>query len=388
MDNLEKFIKKVKGIYLSRGEKATIRQSVLNFISQNPVRSEPSPRLIYGSNIFFFNHFNLTKTMAILLIISLMIGGGVGLAAEQALPGDSLYRVKIGLNEEVKGWLLVSEEARANWEVERIQRRLEEAEEMASRGSLNVETRAVIEANFQAQSEKVKARIAKFEGKENFNAAVGVSSNFEVALRVHERILAELLDEETDAVLKVEIRPIKVRVSSEASEAKKSREENEDKVSVKVRVDIESAAKGKLRAAENKIEEVRKFIENMESKLGAEATLQARARLTIANQTIAEGKVKFEGKAHGDAFIIFQKALRIAQEAKLLVQARHELKIDVQINDHRIASDSTDVDDRDNDEDYDNDDELEIRSETEINGRNNSSRGSTGSGKLKVNLGL
>jgi len=397
MDNLEKFIKQAKDIHLSKNEKATIRQSVLNFISQNLVRSETPARLSYGpfnliqgeSNIFFFNHFNLTKTMAILLIISLMVGGGVGLAAEQSLPGDSLYQVKIGMNEEVRGWLLVSEEAKANWEVERVQRRLEEAEEMTSRGSLNAETRAVIEANFQAQSEKVKDRIAKFESKDNFNAAVGVSSNFEVALKAHERILAELLDKETSAVLRVEIKPIKIRVSSEASEAKKSREDNEDKVSAKVRVDIESAAEGKLKAAENKIEEVRKFIENIESRLGAETTVQAKARLTIADQTVADGKTKLESKAYGDAFILFQKAIRIAQEAKFLVQARHELKIDVQINGHRMASDSMEVDSEDEDEDDDNDGEVETKSEAEIEGRSNSNGGSfKGQGKLKIDLGL
>ncbi len=389
MDNLEKFIKNAKGIRLSKDEKATIRQSVLNFISQNLVRSDTAPRLSYGSNIFFFNYFNLIKTMALLLIISLMVGGGVGLAAEQALPGDSLYQVKIGMNEEVKGWLLVSEEARANWEVERVQRRLEEAEEMTSRGSLNAETRAVIEANFEAQSKRVRDRIAKFESKDNFNAAVGVSSNFEVALKAHERILAELLDEETDAVLKIEIKPIKIRVGSEASDAKKSREENEDKVSAKVRVDIQSAAEGKLKAAENKIEEVGKFIKNMESKLGAEATAQAKARLTLANQTVVEGKTKFESKAYGDAFILFQKAIRIAQEAKLLVQARHELKIDVQINGSRTASGSAEVDDKDNDGDDDDDSEMEIKLETEINGRGNSNGGSlNGQGKLKINLRL
>src|SRR3989344_2669850 len=387
MDNLEKFIKQAKDIHLSKNEKATIRQSVLNFISQNLVRSETPARLSYGSNIFFFNHFNLTKTMAILLIISLMVGGGVGLAAEQSLPGDSLYQVKIGMNEEVRGWLLVSEEAKANWEVERVQRRLEEAEQMTSRGSLNAETRAVIEANFEAQSERVRDRIAKFESKDNFNAAVGVSSNFEVALKAHERILAELLDKETSALLKVEIKPIKVRVGSEASDAKKSREDNEDKVSAKVRVDIESAAEGKLKAAENKIEEVRRFIENMESKLGAEATVQAKARLTLANQTIAEGKAKFESKAYGDAFILFQKAMRIAQEAKLLVQARHELKIDVHINGSRTASDSAEADDRDDDDDRDS--EVEIKLKTEINGQNNSDGGSVnGRGNLKVDVGL
>lgn len=346
MDNLEKFIKNAKDIRMSKDEKATIRESVLNFIYQNPVRTEMMPRLSNWSTMFHYK-LNYLSIMTILLIISLMFGSGMGLAAEKALPGDSLYPVKIGFNEEVRGWLSISEEAKANWEVERVQKRLEEAELMASQGSLDAETRAVIEANFQAQSEKVKDRIAKFENKDNFNAAVGVSSNFEVALRAHERILARLLDEETDSVLKVEIKPIKVRVDSEAISAKKSREDSEDKISAKVRVDIQSAAEGKLKAAENKIEEVEKFIENMESNLGAEATVQAKAQLTLANQTVVEGRAKLESKAYGDAFVLFQKAIRIAQEAKLLAQARDELKINLQINGHRTASGSMKIDGKD-----------------------------------------
>lgn len=382
MNNFEQFIKKAKSINLSRDEKAVARQSVLNLISNNSVRTETEPRLSNWSTMFNYK-LNYVSIMTILLIITLMFGGGIGLAAEKALPGDSLYPVKIGFNEEVRGWLSISEEAKANWEVERVQKRLEEAELMASQGSLDAESRAVIEANFQAQSDRVKARIAKFEGKDNFNAVVGVSSNFEVTLKAHERILARLLDEETDAVLKVEIGPIKVRVGSEAISAKKSREDSEDKISAKVRVDIQSAAGGKLKAAENKIEEVEKFIKNIESKLGAEGTVQAKARLTLANQTVVEGRAKLESKLYGDAFILFQKAIRIAQEAKLLVQARRELKIDVQINGHRTASGSMEVDGKDNNNDEDDDDQVEVRSETEINDGSLKGRG-----KLKIDVGL
>lgn len=385
MNNLEKLIKRARNIHLNKDEKAVIRQSLLNFISSNPVRVKAEPRLgnwpfnfIQGESNIFKYKLNYVSVMTILLIITLMFGGGMGLAAEKALPGDSLYPIKSGLSEEARGWLSISEEARANWEVERVQRRLEEAEQLASRGSLNAENRAVIEANFQAQSERVRDRIAKFEGKENFNAAVGVSSNFEVALKAHERILARLFDEETDADLKVEIKPIEIKVNTEASKAKNSREKNEGKISVSVKADTQSAAEGKLKAVENKIEEVEKFIENMESKLGAEATVQAKARLTLANQTVVEGRAKLKSKIYGDAFVLFQKAMRIAQEAKLLVQARDELKINIQINGHRTASDSVEIDGNDN-----NDDEVEVRSEIEINGGF-----LKGQGKLKIDVGL
>src|SRR3989344_6955837 len=168
--NFKQFIKSAKRINLSEKEKTDVKRSVLNFISQNSVRPNIQPRLNYGSNIFL-TKLSFVPSMAIILILTMLIGGGVAVGAEKSLPGDPLYSVKVGFNEEVRGWLSVSEEAKANWEVERAHRRLEEAEALASNGSLSLEARENIEVNFEAHAERVKERIGKFEGKENFKAA-------------------------------------------------------------------------------------------------------------------------------------------------------------------------------------------------------------------------
>ena len=390
-NNFNKFIQEVKKTKLLEQEKSVIKQSVLNFIKENPVRPESSSRLILWSNIFSFNKFNLTNTMAILLILTLMTSGGISFAAEQALPGDIFYPIKIGVNEEARAWFKVSSEAKANWEIERAQKRLEEAEQLASEGSLNTENRAIIEANFRAHSEKVKARIVEFENKENFNAAADVGSNFEISLKAHEKILAQLLEEESDDELKVEINPIKVKVGSEAKILTKSREENENKVSGEVRVGVEAFAQGKLKAAENKVDEVRKFISKIEAELRAEISAQAKARLALAEQAVVDGKAKLEVKLYGDAFVLFQKAIRIAQEAKLLIQAHDELEVNVQINGHRNGdNDSAEVNDaekdNDNSENSDNNNiNVELESESNVNANGNSV---DGRGKVKVEVGL
>ena len=384
--NLEQFLERSKKVKLFEQERSVIKQSVLNFMKENPVRLESSARLILWSNIFSFNKFNLTNTMAKLLILTLMTGGGISFAAEQALPGDILYPIKIGVNEEARGWLEFSSEAKANWEVERAQRRLEEAEQLASEGSLNTETRAVIEANFRAHSEKVKDRIAEFENKENFNAAADVGSNFETSLKAHEKILARLLEEESDDGLKVEIKPIKVKVGSEAKILRKSREENEGKISAEMRVGIEASAQGKLKAAKNKISEVQKFISRIEE-LRTEVSAQAKARLALADQAVVEGKAKLEAKLYGDAFALFQKAIRIAQEAKLLVQAYDELKVGVQINGNLDDNNGSSRVDGESDDNGFEEDGINLKLESE--GRVNSNGGSAnGQGKVKVEIGL
>ncbi len=337
----EKSMRQARQERLSSDEKTAIRQSVLNFISQNPVRTKIDPRPSSWSTMFGYK-LNLASTMAILLIITILVGGGAAVGAEKSLPGDVLYPVKVGVNEEVRGWFSVSEEAKGRWEVERAQRRLEEAEDLAAKGSLDTETRAVIESNFQAHSERVRDRIVKFENKENFNAAVDVSSNFEAALKAHQEILARLLEEETDIEIKSEIKPIGIKVNSEVRAAKKSREKNEVRVSEKMRMDIESSAEGKLGAAENKVEEVGKYISSAGDKISAETKAEAEAKLALAEKTIVEGRAKMEAKAFGDAFVLFQKAIRLAQEAKFTVEANQRFEVDVHINGETSGDDDND----------------------------------------------
>ncbi|MDP3697722.1 MAG: DUF5667 domain-containing protein [Candidatus Taylorbacteria bacterium] len=245
----EQFTKGIKNMNLTVEEKSVIRQSVLNFISRNPVSSvAPTmvpilPKFLIWLSRLIDRGFSMLKASeqnrgltiglrpigAILLIMVIFVGGGVAVGAEKSLPGDILYPVKVGLSEEVRGWLSVSEESKANWEVERAQRRLEEAETLASEGSLDIETREKIEANFEAHAERVKERIVKFESKENFKAAADVSSKFETSLKAHHKILNRLTAEtaETKDEVKKEVRPIQFRVQSEAKAWAKTRKDME-----------------------------------------------------------------------------------------------------------------------------------------------------------------
>lgn len=221
-NNFKQFIKRAREINLTDAEKSAAKRSVLNFISQNPVRPGVQPRLGYGSNIFL-TKLSFVPSMAILLIFTIMVGGGVAVGAEKAMPGDVLYPVKIGVNEEVQGWLKVSEESKANWEIERAQRRLEEAEELADEGSLNAEASENIEANFEAHAERVRERVEKFRNKENFNAAASVSLNFETALKAHDRILSKLAQKKGN--VEIQVKPLREKIRSEVRESAQNRKQ-------------------------------------------------------------------------------------------------------------------------------------------------------------------
>jgi len=233
--DIQKFIETSRKIKLSENEKSDIKQSIWSFIKNNPVRNEIRPRLTYGSNIFL-TKLNFASAMAILLILTVLVGGGVAVGAERALPGDALYAIKVNFNEEVRALASVSEESKANWEIERVQRRLEEAETLAEEGSLDADVRAKIEANFESHSDRVKDRIEKFENKDNFNAAVDVSSKFEASLKAHQKILNRLTVETKDDVKK-EVKPIETRVKSRVKALTEVREKIELRAGASIKAD-------------------------------------------------------------------------------------------------------------------------------------------------------
>ena len=243
---LKEFIQKLKSIKLTESEKTAIKQNVLNFISPHPVRSlarakgasledlgeatsngtvrsDIKPRLNYGSNMFLTN-LNFGSIMAILLILSVLVSGGIAVGAEHALPGDILYPVKVDVNEEVRGWLATSEEAKGDWEIKRTEKRLEEAEQLADEGSLNTEASENIEANFEAHAQRVRERVEKFKNKENFNAAASLSLNFETALKTHDKILSRLANKKGN-IIEVQVKLIRARIKSEVSESVKERKQ-------------------------------------------------------------------------------------------------------------------------------------------------------------------
>ena len=335
----------------------------------SPVREPGASRLLSleASKQSILNIFKL-KTMPILaiLIALTLTGGGVSAAAENALPGDILYPVKVKANEEIRSLIALSQASKAEWEVRRTERRLEEAEKLAAQGEISAEARVQIEENFSAQAERVNARIAKFKENSDQEGAADISSRFETSLNAHAKILERLAVEKIK--VKTEVNALEIKVRNEAKVAMKHREEAEEKLSGEKGERVQTAAEGKLKATENKIEEVKKFIERMKEKLGATATTEAEAKVKIAEDLVAEGKVKLEAKSYGEAFALFQRAHRTAEEAKLLIEGRTKLDIQLRLNGKEDRPTSTKASDDEMREEKKNDNE---RGRTKTDGEEN-----------------
>ena len=315
--------------------------------------------------------------MTIALIIILILGGGTSFAAENALPGDTLYTVKISVNEEVRSLVAVSSVAQADWDARRAGRRLEEAEKLAVKGRLNAEARADIEARFESHAEAFKKHAEKIEAKQDTKASFEVHSNFEASLKAHEQVLAQLAAEKANVRAEVEL--LLVRVHIRLNETVKARSDIEAKISAEADGQFTAAAEGKLKATENKISEVRGFITRMKASISADAYVQAEARLKIAESVVVRGKAEMEARTYGKAFASFQEALRIAQEAKLVVISEKQMNIEVKIPGVNVRSDSS----------QETSSTTSVKAESETKMRSGSTSTEVqGEGKVKIDIGL
>ena len=302
--------------------------------------------------------------MNIILIIALLVGGGASLVAEQSLPGDAMYTVKVGVNEEVRDWLTLSNKAQANWEVRKVERRLEEAEELSAEGQLNTETKVKIEERFDRLTEAFAKETAKMEAKEDMNASFEAHSNFEASLKAHERILADIFAQANDS--RDEAQSILGKVRAELSAVAEARNDAEIKIEGDMSAEIKTAAMGKANVAENKIEEASEFIVKFKALVDADISSDAEAKLKIAQEAFARGEAEMKAQTYGTAFVSFQESMRIAQEAKLIIASSEKLE------------NNSNVDDDEND-DTDSDDE---------NSNDNDSVNLRGNGTVEVNIGL
>ncbi len=367
---LEKEIRAARArIVFDPERKAALRGHLARIIEASvSIREQRHGRQGQTSQMFFRKLMPLFAGVTVLVLI----GGSTSFAAEGALPGDILYPVKVGLNEKVRAIVAFTPEAKADWNTSRVERRLEEAEKLTARGAVSEDTNAKIAAQFDESAERVEAGIAEIEASGNVRKAADIASRLETSIRTHKKILARLsvggnagadvsaaaattgvagsvrseieavpmatpplLRPEADTIAAPENR-LETKVRLRASAATKIREKLEVKIESEhgdrsenpgAETSVEASASGKIGAAERSIEAVRNYIGQRRSELGDAAVTTAVLRLGAAADLIVQAKTHLAAGSFGEAFNLGSQATRIAQEARLLVGAHAEFKV-------------------------------------------------------------
>ncbi|MFC1702968.1 DUF5667 domain-containing protein [Patescibacteria group bacterium] len=376
----EKMMGSVRNIRLSETEKIRSRAHLREFMMMTPMKRVESAKT--KKQPFFavmHNFLNKKKAMPVFgLVFAMMLAGtGVTYAAEDAAPGDTLYPVKVHVNENIGNAFAFSEERKANWEARLAERRLEEAEKLAAKGELNPEVRQFLEEKFMDHANKTGERIGKIGERFGPEMKARLSSRFEASLKAHGRILARMAEttEVTDGE-ENETEGLADVVEEEADDAEEARERAEEDVDTNIaRPDKERAAQGRLKATEKKITEVSSFIDKKEGDIGEDAAIAAREALAEADDLMQQALGLAEEGEYGDSFRLAQQAHRLANHARVLTAAKAKFHIGFSWDDADDDGSETDEeddevgieDDEDDEggEDEDEDEESEISSSSE-----------------------
>lgn len=150
--------------------------------------------------------FQPGPAFAFVVALVVFAGGSTSLAAEGSLPGDTLYGIKLSVNEKLEKALAVGEVARANVEVRHAQERLQEVELLAAQGTVEGvvldEAIAKVEGHVERVSEA--ARILASEGDET--AADAVHTRLSSALAAH----AEIIRSQSEEADREDVRRLRV----------------------------------------------------------------------------------------------------------------------------------------------------------------------------------
>lgn len=106
--------------------------------------------------------FSFRRFIAALSAVLAMFGTGGGVlayAAEDALPGDTLYSVKVAINEPAIAFLHRTPQAKARWAGRKLERRLAEAEKLSLRDSITPEIEATLMQRMMHAEEEVERGI-------------------------------------------------------------------------------------------------------------------------------------------------------------------------------------------------------------------------------------
>lgn len=246
---MKPIFRKSEQIALDEKKKKEIRNNLVRFMKQHPLES-PLHWWQFPEALLFLQRRRYQ--LALLSILIFLLGGEYLILASVSLPGDLLYPVKLGFNEQIKGMVYFSDEEKSKLYIELAEKRLLEAEQIENRDEISDKDSALLKENFVRNSEKA---IEAIKSVENIQEKERIVNEFEKSLINHQRALTPKL--EADSTLKTDSEP---KVESESRVDEKKNKVRSLSVSVEEAIkkisEIRSSLKiGKEKAGEEKMGE-------------------------------------------------------------------------------------------------------------------------------------
>ena len=331
-------------IAMSDTERANMRVHLSEYTKMRPIRAaEPagSVRVVYYSVSTFFARHSMPVVAAVLV---LAVGGSTAAAAESALPGELLYSIKVHVTEEVRSTLATSPKAKADWEMSRAERRLEEAAILALSGKLDDETRAELNTNLDAHMRSAGESREQLKDEDDFDDASEIETNIGAVLLARQNILDGVRKDASSAAPTA----TSIAATSDAASTMSLRAVPEVRPQMQIKKGSdgsEAAVRGQRTAAKARIEAAKKFLDRGQNNLTATTSARAREQLKNATEALSSGDTDATRGDRAEASLHFDSALEAATEIETLVSDSNDSNDDSDDNDEDGARDGDKRDD-------------------------------------------
>lgn len=304
----DQWVAAAQSIALSADEKSSIRLRLRSYIAAHPPVARGFGRFFpdFSQHVIAFK-----RTLAGFSALSLC-AAGVSYAAESALPDDVLYPFKVGINENVRASFTFSEEARAQWELRRVERRLGEAAALAAKGRLSPQLSAVLEQQLHRHTAALRGEFDHLSRGGNGAVVVALRADLESTLSAHEFVLTDLSAEGQQGTATEDFL---ARVRDEATVTIRERSMADPVLGQEGGIAVQSATDRSIRAAERVIRDARLVMVRQGGASGRGPAL----RLTTAEKLLQDARDWSAAGLHEESFTLSQSALRLAQQAALLL---------------------------------------------------------------------
>ncbi len=230
IENIRKEIgEKTERIGLTPAEKSTILKKVFGA----PLRPVPSSYVSIVNRWRLFSKFSFRYIVALLLF---MFAGGSVMAHSSlnALPGDSLYAVKLKIIEPILDIFTFSPISHAKLEADKAIRRLDEADELVSKSNLTVERRIEIEDHFKKNVDDFELEVISIQNqssskKNNENQTEKLRTDFNKSLNASADSLRKNGEKLEDKKQRKEVDLLEKTVREKASSNAEKFESKKDK---------------------------------------------------------------------------------------------------------------------------------------------------------------
>lgn len=189
----EQFKARATNIKLREDERYELRQRLLSYMEYHPLpqseglnNSRSSLAVSGGAFFQFLSKGQVWGKAAGLASVFLLVF--IPVMAENSLPGETLYPVKVRFNEELRGALAASPYEKIEWETELLERRVSEARLLADSGRLTPSVEAGVAVAIKQHSDAAKESIDSIRVNDESEAALA-----EIALVSALEVSAEML---------------------------------------------------------------------------------------------------------------------------------------------------------------------------------------------------